>query len=102
HWEQMACADPDAQVAARRMADGDDPAKLQVVHRGQLTHLVDGQADVGQGVGKTTARVADPAVFDVPCRHASGGEGVTHSVHQVEAEHIEPAATVNHYGNRIR
>jgi hypothetical protein len=72
---------PDTEVTTRGMADCNDVAEIEMAPQRQVTHGVNGQSHIREGIGVTPSRVPKPAVFDIPGRQAGGGQGLAGIIH---------------------
>src|SRR5262245_12399348 len=92
--------EPQREVAARRVADGDDAAHVEPVVGGEVREVRAAQCDVVEGARPTAAGLADASKFEVPGCQSSGGErrAQVANVRQVVLGAPESAMDHNRHG----
>ena len=66
-WLTSSCRGAKRQMAASRMSDDGNAAKIQVDLAGcEYGEVIDGRRNVLHRTGPTAARAANPAVFNIP------------------------------------
>jgi len=95
--------DPLHQLAAGRVAHGDDAVHVQLVPGRVLPQAVERRVHVFVGAGVAAARLVHPAVLHIPHGDALRDEGAGHVAHLLDAaEGHRPAAAMHEHDDGER
>jgi hypothetical protein len=88
-------------VAARRVADGDDPAEIERIGVGEPSENVGGLPNVDERAGIPASSISQPAELDVPGRDADRGKRLGEGRRVVARPVNVPGAAVDDDGDGI-